>query len=133
MSLIQFRRARCDVMMNFLVQASSVALAAHFEEWPQSRTKSRRTIEGGSNGATDCLKVTGVVNNVGYTTGRLSGLECGLAKVKGAPAFRYFYLSAVTGRSRKLFTSTAKKLSVLELCNERKRMCSCPTKFNASK
>ena len=96
-SSTQSRRARCDVRMNFLVKVSSSALAAHFGEWPPSTRKSRRTIEEGSNEAIDCLKVTAVVSSVGCTRVRLSGLECGLAKVKGAPAFRYFYLSAVTG------------------------------------
>lgn len=96
-SSAQFRRWRYDVMMNCLVKVGSSALAAHFGEWPQSTRMSRRTIEEGSNEAIDCLRVTVVVSNVDYTTARLSGLEYGLAKVKGAPAFRYLYLSAVTG------------------------------------
>ena len=95
--LNQFRLARCDVMMDFLMKVSIAALAARFEGWPRSRRKSRRTIEEDSGEVIDCLKVMGVGNSVDCTTVRLSELECGLAKLKGAPAFRYLYLSAVTG------------------------------------
>lgn len=88
MSSIRFRRVRCD-LMSFRVKARIAAPAARFEGRQHRTRRPQRTTGGDSDEAVDCWKAMGVASNVRYTTVRLLVLECGLAKWKGAPVFRY--------------------------------------------
>ena len=100
-SLAQYPAARSDVMITFPVKMNSFqktkAQADQFEGSLQRTKSSPRMIEGGLSGVTYHLRTMGVVNSGDCTTGLPSGLEYALERLMGAPVFRYWGRSALTG------------------------------------